>query len=132
MPNKILGNELRNYEVDILALAAQGAGTVQSVDFDNQTGIGIQLFINLTAVTGSVVVTLLGKDPVSGVYYTILASAALAAAALTRLTVYPNAPNTANVSVNDLVPKTWAVKATVTGGPVTGTVGAFVACGGPG
>src|SRR5215471_14243238 len=98
MPNKILSSELRNYEVDILALAAQGVGAVQSVDFDNQTGVAAQIFINVTAISGgaSLQVNIVGKDPVSGAYYTIVGSAQITTVGFTRLTIGPGLPATAN------------------------------------
>lgn len=69
--------------------------------------------------------TIQGKDPNSGKYYTLLASAALGAVATTVLTVYPGLTASANVVANDFVPRTFRVITAVAGtGPaVTYTIG---------
>lgn len=84
-----------------------------TTDLTNLNGRGLKLFVNMSAVgTGSVTVTVQGKDPTSGNYYTILASAAIVANGFTSYTVYPGAPVAANVSANDILPRTWRVLAT--------------------
>lgn len=114
----------------LITLAAQGAGTVTSADQTNKQGRGVQIGINITAIGGTptLTVTVEGKDSVSGVYYTLLASAAISAAGFTLLTVYPGAPSTANVSAPQVLPMTWRVKAVVAGTTpsVTATIGASV------
>ena len=71
--------------------------------------------IDITAIVSTplVTVTIQGKDPISGKYYTILASAALAAAATTVLRVYPGLVAVANLTVNDVMPRHWRVSVTV-------------------
>ncbi len=111
----------------LVTLAAQGTGTVNSADIVNVNGKGIQLVIDITVITaGTLTVTLQGKDIASGKYYTILASAALAAVATTRLTVYPGIPVLANVTQNDILPRTWRISAAAVTGPITATIGASV------
>lgn len=111
----------------LTVLSAQGTGTVTSADQLNVNGRGLKVFINITAITaGSLTVTIQGKDVISGTYYTILASAALAATGFTVLTVYPGATTTANVSIPDNLPRTWRISSVVATGPVTATVGASV------
>ena len=88
---------------------------------------GLHLVIDITAVSGSpaVTVTIQGKDRLSGKYYTILASAALAAAATTVLKVYPGITAAANASVSDVLPECWRVIVGVgTADSVTYSVGA--------
>ena len=58
----------------------------------------------------AIIVTIEGKDPTSGTYYTILASAALVDSTFTRLLVYPGMAAAANVSANTPLPKTWRVR----------------------
>lgn len=102
----------------LLSLAAQGAGTVNSPDEANRTGRGLKLVIDITAITGtgpSLTVTIEGKCPISGKYYTLLASAALSAVGTTVLTVYPGLVAAANVVANDILPRTFRVKAVVAG-----------------
>jgi hypothetical protein len=111
----------------LTVLAAQGTGTVNSADQVNVSGRGITVVINITVITaGTLTVTIQGKDIASGVYYTILASAALAATGTTVLTVYPAGVVTANLSANAALPRTWRVSSVVATGPVTATVGASV------
>lgn len=112
-----------------LKLVAVGANG-NSPDLLNSYGKGIKLAINLTASAGTsptLTVTIQGKDPTSSGYYTILASAALSAFALTTLTVYPGITATANVSASDVLPATWRVAYTIggSGGPtITATISA--------
>jgi len=120
-----------NDDISMLTLTAQGAGTVTSPDIINFAGFGANIVVDITAITGTTptcTVTIQGKDVASGKYYTILTSAALAAVATTLLTIFPNAPNTANVSANALLPRTFRVSVTVggTSPSVTATFGASV------
>ncbi len=111
----------------LVTLIAQGTGTVTSADILNTNGKGIQLVIDITVITaGTLTVTLQGKDIASGKYYTILVSAALAGVATTRLTVYPGIPVLANVTQNDVLPRTWRISAAAVTGPITATIGASV------
>lgn len=111
----------------ILTLTAQAPGTVTSTDQTNFNGRGVKLGINITADsagTALVVVTIQGKDIVSGQYYTILTSASIAAVGFSTLTVYPAITVTANVAASDILPRTWRVSVTVSGaGTASATVG---------
>lgn len=97
----------------VLASAARVA-TVNSSDFGNPGAKGLHLAIDVTAVTltPSITVTIQGKDPVSGKYYTILASAAIVAIGTTVLKVYPGITVAANLSVSDFLPRHWRVAVT--------------------
>lgn len=115
----------------LITLTAQGVGTVNGTDQVNEQGRGVQVGINITTLTGTsptVTVTIEGKDAASGVYYTLLASAAIAATGFTLLTLYPGAPTTANVSSPQVLPATWRVKAVVAGTTpaATATIGASI------
>ncbi len=69
---------------------------------------GLRLTINISAFTGtSITFTIVGVDPISGLTYTLLASAAKSAAGLFTLLVAPAATAAANVAVVDLLPEQW-------------------------
>src|SRR5574340_1113816 len=107
---------------------AAAAGTYLSADIPNLSHAGLMVYINITALTGTgpqLVVTIQGKDPVSGQYFTLLASAALTATGFTRLLIYPGVAATANFSDNDVLPPTWRIQAVVSGTTptVTATIG---------
>ena len=107
--------------------AASAAGN--SVQLTNGTARGVRVVIDITAITGTsptLTVTIQGFDSASAAYYTILVSAALAATAVTELTVYPAAVVTANVSANGNIPPTWRISYAIGGTTpaVTGTIGA--------
>lgn len=72
---------------------------------------GIRVVIDITGVTATpaVTVTIQGKDELSGQYYTILASAALATVSTTVLTVYPGATVASNLVANNTLPLIWRV-----------------------
>ena len=67
-----------NRDITLLASAARTA-SINSSDITNVNHRGVTVVIEATAatLTPSVVFTIQGKDAVSGVYYTLLASAAV-------------------------------------------------------
>lgn len=101
-------------------LFANIARTASSVSLDqrNQLQRGVLVVIDMTVVPGgdTVTFTVEGKDPISGQYYTILVSAALDAQATTILRIYPALIAIANLTVNDVLPDTWRVTTTHSGG----------------
>jgi hypothetical protein len=114
-----------NISTSLIALAAQGNATLVTADQQNPNHHGLHLVVDITAIaTGNLTVTIQGKDQASGKYYTILASAALAATGTTVLRVYPGMTAAANVATNDILPATWRVQAVMAGGgSVTATIG---------
>lgn len=115
----------------LITLSAQGVGTVNGTDQANTNGRGAHVCINISAISGTIptlTVKIQGKDTVSGQYYDLLTSTALAATGFTFLTLCPGAATTANLSIPQLLPATWRVIATVAGTTpsVTATVGASV------
>lgn len=119
--------------VDTAALITHTAAAAGSsgADQTNVSGRGLQVGVNITAGTGTaptIQVLVEGKDAASGVYYTLFASAAIAATAgFTLLSVYPGLTASAAIG-NQALPRTWRVR-TVIGGTtpaVTATVGASV------
>lgn len=77
------------------------------------------------SVAATATFTLQGYDPASNTWYTLLASAALAASGQTVLKVFPAATAAANLAANDIIPSTFRVLATIAGTApaITGTVG---------
>jgi hypothetical protein len=122
--NVDIGQNLLQTTPGVPAPGSLAAGTYVSADQQNIGRRGLKMIVDATAGTGTITVTIQGKDPLSGKYYTILASTALAVTSTTPLTIYPGAPVTANVSVNDLLPATWRVSAVIATNPVTATIGA--------
>lgn len=95
-------------------LASAARTTTQTgADMTNRGHRGIKFVVDTTVFgTGSVTVTLQGKDETSGKYYTILATAAIVSVVTTAYTVFPGAVVAANVSANDQLPSTWRLLAT--------------------
>jgi hypothetical protein len=108
-----------------LTIAAGATTTQTSPDFQNPSCRGIKVILNSTVIgTGSVTVSIQGKDPGSGTYYTILAGAAVVTNSQNVYTVYPGAPVAANVSANDVLPPLFRIVATANNAnPATYTVG---------
>lgn len=108
---------MANSSMQLQRLAA-AAASLNGLDMENISGIGAQIIIDVTAITGttpSLVVTVEGKDPVSGKYYTILASASITTVSTTVLRIFPGATASANLAVNDVLPKAFRVTSTIAG-----------------
>jgi hypothetical protein len=93
--------------------------THNSTDQDNLSHRGVQLVVDVTAEAAggsshAMVVTIQGKDPASGKYYTLLASASITAVGTTVLTVHPSVVASANVAASHALPRTWRVLVTHT------------------
>lgn len=104
---------------DGLVLAATttnpGIGTINSADQLNPAHRGVKVVVDITAIGGgtTLTVTIKAKDPVSGKYFVLLTSAALAATSTTVLTIFPGATAAANVTVNDQLTRTWRIESAV-------------------
>lgn len=111
----------------LLTFAAQAAG-VNSADQINPGQAGIKLVVDITAVGSapSLVVAIRFKDPTSGKYVTMLTSAAMTAVGTYVLTIYPGIASVANLSLNDVLPRTYRIDCTLSGGTVTGTIAAIL------
>jgi hypothetical protein len=111
-----------------LILVGGQTASLNSADQVNPYGRGVVVFINVSLIgTGSITVTIQGKDPASGTYYTILASAAIVTSVFGTLTVYPGAAVTANVSANAVLPRQWRIAVTANNAnPVNYSIGASV------
>lgn len=104
------GTDLYNQAVTVLASAVRSA-SLNSADLKNYAGRGVTLTVDVTAVPGTdtVTFTLQGKDPASGKYYTILASAAVSTTGTFQLRVYPGLTAAANLTASDVLPLDWRV-----------------------
>jgi hypothetical protein len=115
--------------ITLTTSAAVGSGTVNAADQVNYNGRGVKVYLNITAIgTGTVTVTVQGKDPVTSTYYTLLASAAVATTGFTVLEVYPGVGVTANLSASTTLPRTWRTSAVaaMSVGTVTYTISTSV------
>jgi hypothetical protein len=103
------------------------SGAPNAQDILYAPGKYLQMTIDITAITatGTVTVTIFGYDPISGKFYTILASTALGAVATTVLRVGPALTAAANLVANDFMPFQWACQVVVaTAQPMTFSLGA--------
>jgi len=109
--------------------ASHNSQDFSNSDFAKSSGIGAVITIDCTAdpASASVVFTVQGKDPTSGKYYTILASAAIAATGTTTLRVHPDLTAAANTVAKDMMPAVWRVAAVhADGDSITYSVGASI------
>lgn len=101
-----------NSDTTVLASASRTTTQTQA-DQTNYNNRGIAVVLSVTSAgTGSVTLTIQGKDVASGAYYTLLAGAAVTSNSTNRYTVFPGATVTANVSANDQLPRTFRVLVT--------------------
>lgn len=98
----------------ILAQSAARTATANFAAPRNLYHRGVTVVIDVTAAadTPSVVFTVQGRDPTSGKYYALLASAAVTEAGTTRLTVYPGITAATNAAASLPLPLEWRVNAT--------------------
>ena len=101
-------------QFQVLPSAARTAA-VNSADFTNPGGAkGLRVWVKVTVdpAAAAVTFTIQGKTQ-QGDYYTLLASAALAAVATTTLVIHPDIAASANVNALNVLPHTWRVAVTV-------------------
>ena len=102
---------------------------VNSADYKDPLARGLIVGINIATITGTaptLTVTIQGKDPHSGTYYTLLASAALVAAGYTELIVMAGTTVAAGVAASRPMPIDWRVITAIGGTTpaVTATISA--------
>lgn len=119
--------------VDTGALTTLSAASVggNSTDQINYNGRGLQLVIDITAISGTtpvLTVTVQGKDIASGKYYNLLVSSPLSTVSTILLSIYPGVSAAANISISQALPRTFRILYTITGTTpaVTATIGASV------
>jgi len=99
------------FNEDGVFLASAARTTTQTMaDQVNENKSGIRVVVDITSAgTGSITAAIEAKDPASGKYVTVLASAALVSNQTKTLLVYPGAAAVANGSVNDRLPYKWRI-----------------------
>lgn len=108
---------MRRDTTALITHTAASAG-VNGADQAAASAKGILVYIHISAISGTsptLTVTLQGKSPESGQYFTVLASAALTATGLTVLKAYPGLTAAANAAVNDILPTSWRVTSAIGG-----------------
>ncbi len=98
----------------LLASAARTAAIV-SPEFSAEEVVSSEFVfdISLDPGTASITLTIQGKDPLSGNWYTILAGAAKAAVGTTVMRVGPSIIAAANVAANAILPQLFRVSVAV-------------------
>jgi hypothetical protein len=121
-----LEGDLPNRAVALMPSAAQTT-TQTSADQANPNGLMLQVILDLTVNAGglgSITLTIQGKDPASGKYYTLLAGAAVTAVSTVVYRVGPSLTAAANAVANDFVPAVFRIVVTANNAnPVTYSVG---------
>lgn len=94
--------------VEGTSLASAARTTTQTVsDIDTNGCKYLNVVLDMTtAGSGSVTLTINGKDPASGKYYLILSGAAVTSNTTNRYKVGPNVTASANAIAQDYLPKT--------------------------
>lgn len=103
---------MANRELGAVITFDEAEAAANSGNLDGSYSRGALIFIDISSLAGTnptLTVTVKGVDPVSGGAYTILASTALAAEAMTVLRIYPGATAANNLAVNDVLPPTWRI-----------------------
>lgn len=119
---------LTNEELVVFPTVARIA-TPTPVENQNYNGRGAIIIVDVASITDtpSVVFNVEGKDPAGGDWYLIVASAAIVAAGVTVLRIYPGLTPIANLTVSDLLPQTWRVRPVhADADSITYTVGAIL------
>lgn len=101
-----------NANVTLLASASRTT-TQTGADTTNYNYRGLHVVLDMTTVgTGSVTLTIEGKDEASGKYYTILSGAAVTTNSTNVYKVYPGLTAAANAVANDVLPRTFRINVT--------------------
>ena len=100
--------------VDEIELASASRTTTQTgPDERNSYHRGLYVVLDMTTVgTGSVTLTIQGKDIASGKYYTVLAGAAVTTNSTNIYKVYPGLTASANAVANEVLPSTYRILVT--------------------
>jgi hypothetical protein len=87
--------------------------TFTSRDFVNHQSAGVVVTLVTTAIgTGSITLSINGKDKQSPNYYLLLAGAAVTTNTTNRYTVHPGLAAVANVTARDVLPELWRITIT--------------------
>lgn len=106
------GNAVGTAAVALLASASRTT-TQTPADQTNGTDAGLHVILDVTTVgTGSVTLSINGKDPASGKYYPLLTGAAVVTNSTNVYRVGRGLTAAANTTANDLVPRTFQIVVT--------------------
>jgi hypothetical protein len=106
-----------NTQNTLLASAARTV-TTSSADQTNYNASGVTIVVDVTVIpSGSLTLTIEGKDALSGKYFTLLTGAAISTVSTNVYQVYPALTAVANLIANNVIPRTYRV--TVTAGDAT-------------
>lgn len=119
-----------DFKTAIITATAQGAGTQTSGDLVNPSSSGIRVTLDITAKTGTVdvVCNIYQKDPASGKYTLLLASASKTATGTTILTVHPALTGSANLIGKDFIGAVFKVELVHGAGSTPATTATVGAC----
>jgi hypothetical protein len=106
-------------------------GVYDSDELFNANWKGVRLYINRTVATGTLTVSIQGRDPVTDTWFTITGAVtgALSSAIATTLTIYPGitaaaGSGTTSTEVSNFLPCSWRVHAVVASNTTTWSIGA--------
>ena len=114
------------YDGVVFSVASRAAAAYNTNPYFNPNRLGVRLYINLTVVNGgTLTVKIQNFDPASQTWVDLTGAVttALAAVAVTRLTVYPAVTPAANFDVSTTLGTTWRVVATTATAAVTFGIG---------
>jgi hypothetical protein len=108
-------------DITLLPSAARVAGTYNSDDQTTSFARGVILYLDITAITGTLDVKIQVKDTVSNTYIDLAGASFAQKSAVFHgmLSVYPGNTVSANVSISAHLSKVWRVVAVIGTGPVT-------------
>ena len=98
------------YRRDLFPSQARTASPTPAEVTEDITGARIVIDVTAITSTPSVTFNVEGHDGLSDKWFLVLASAAIATVSTTVLTIFPNAPVTANVSANNVIPGHWRLR----------------------
>lgn len=112
--NNSTADRARNNETVTLLASAAHTTTQTSADLLNYNGLSmLDLILDVTTPgTGSITVTINGKDPASGKYYLLLGGAAVTTTTTNRYRVGPYLAAVANSIAQDVLPRVFQVVVT--------------------
>lgn len=101
--------------------ASRTATTYYSEEFSTELARGVRLFTNPTAGSGTLVVTVQHKDPISGTWADVTgaSSSSISGTTMHVLTVHPQLTASANVNIAQPLSPSFRVKAVVATNPLT-------------
>lgn len=116
------------YDLGAIIVGTAATTSQTSADIYGQNFKGITVVLDTTAIgTGSITLTIQGRDSASGKYWTLLAGAAVTTNTTNVYTIYPGITATNNVSASSILPAWFRVLVTANNAnAATYTVGAVL------